>query len=110
MKTYYLNDNKIEKTIDGLDALKQTIKHSLEIAIGETEIFSWGYGNDLLNVLDEDSDVLQVKSEKCITNALIIDDRINDVYDFSFTLDGESLYINFTVDTIYGPTESEVII
>lgn len=110
MKTYYLNDGNMDSYIYDFDALKQSIKHILEIAIGETEIFSWEYGNDLLNILDQPLEVIKAKSEVFITEALINDDRITDVKDFSFTKEDEKLYINFTVQTIYGDTESEVVI
>lgn len=108
MKTYDLSSDKISGYIYDFDALKQSIAHYLEVAVGEKVIFTWDYGNDLLNILDQPIDILIANAKSAISNALLVDDRIIDVYDFSFERDCECLIITFTIDTIYGTTESEV--
>jgi len=45
-----------------------------------------------------------------ITEALLSDDRINDVSDFEFEIKGNRLTVRFIVHSIYGELEEETVV
>lgn len=108
--TFSTKNNKISGYSYDLDALKQSISDILETAVGEYEIFSWNYGNQILNMVGDSDENIQNKASVYIEEALLGDDRINDVYDFTFLKEGDEMMISFYIDTIYGVVESEVTI
>ncbi len=110
MKTYFASKGKISGYIYDLDALKQSINHILETAVSEHIIYSFNFGNGLLNVDANSKDELKAKSQNYIKQALLYDDRISDVHSFSFESEGDCLFITFLVDTIWGTITSEVSI
>lgn len=101
----------INGTIDGLESLKQAIQLSLLVSRYDWAIYSWQYGNELLNCIGEPNQYVQSESKRMIVDALSNDNRILSIDDFEFTYpDKESIKVSFTVQTIYGETSEEVTI
>lgn len=100
-KTYKLNveRNIIEGTCDGVEAIKQTIYCILNTERFEYLIYSWDYGVELKNLIGEKSTFVVPEIERLIKEALIQDDRIEDVVDFEFTQNHEKMIVNFRVIT-----------
>lgn len=100
-KTYKLNVEKniIEGTCGGIEAIKQTIYCILNTERFEYLIYSWNYGVELKNLIGEKSTYVVPEIERLIKEALIQDDRIEDVIDFKFTQNKEKMIVNFKVIT-----------
>ena len=91
---------------DGIDAVKQAIVLILNTERFRHLIFSWNYGSELNEVIGMDTALAESEIKRIITEALMQDDRITSVDDFSFSRHGRSaVTAAFTVTTIYGGFE-----
>lgn len=97
--------------IDGVEAMKQAIFLILHTERYEHEIFSWDYGIELMELIGSDApELLEGDLEEAISEALLADDRIQGVTDFTFTpTEGKrGLLVQFTVETDVGDIVSEL--
>ena len=90
------------------DAMKQAIFLILQTERFQYAIYSWNYGIELNALLGQTmTPYLQAKVAKAIEDALMADDRVLSVEQFSFTKGKRSLLVKFTVTTTEGDVESE---
>ena len=85
-KTYKLNieKNVIEGKCEGIEAIKQTIYCILNTERFEYLIYSWDYGIEIKNLIGEQSTYVIPELERVIKEALMQDDRIEDIKEFTF--------------------------
>ena len=94
--------------LDGLEAMKQAIFLILQTERFQYAIYSWNYGIELNALLGQTmTPYLQAKVAKAIEDALMADDRVLSVEQFSFVKGKRSLLVKFTVTTTEGDVESE---
>lgn len=115
-KTYKIDfDNKriIGKT-DGMEAVKQFIKKALLTTRGKYQIlYSDDYGSDIENALLGESvtqDYIYTVVPALIKEALLIDDRISDVYSIEVKNEDDKLFISFMVSCDFGELEIKEVI
>lgn len=101
-KTYKIEDNKIVGFCDNVEAIKQTIYCILNTERFDYLIYSWNYGVELKNLIGKQKDYIMSELKRLIKEALIQDDRIEDVTNFEFTNSKNSLNVKFTVQTTDG--------
>ncbi|MDQ0154904.1 DUF2634 domain-containing protein [Robertmurraya andreesenii] len=110
-KTYQLNanTNEIGSLIDGEQAIRQFIVKAVKTARFRFLIYDDQYGSELDDLIGADvSDaLLQVEIPRVIREALIYDDRVDDVVNFDITREGDRLYVEFTVVLADGTTLTE---
>lgn len=88
---------------DGLEAMKQAIFLILNTERFRHLIFSWSYGHELKSAYGKETDVAKSEVKRLITEALLQDERITAVDDFSFENPARSeLAVSFTVTTVFG--------
>ena len=113
-KTYKIDfeKNRITNIIDGIEALEQSIYCILNTERYENIIYSWNYGSEFNSLIGKDKDFILGDLKRRIVDALSVDERINDVNNFKFSTNKESMIVNFIVKTIYGEItiEQEVAI
>lgn len=111
-KTYLINFGKesIQGNIDGLEAVKQAIYMILSTERGAYSIYDLNYGVDLEKYIGRPFDYIEGDAGREIRDALLNDDRILDVKNFTYDKDGENILITFDVSTIYGELSQEVFI
>lgn len=107
MITWKHSNGRLLETSNEIEALQSTIHNILTIACGEFDIFSWSYGNQLLNIIG--SDELESKIGSYITDCLLYDDRVKSVENIIFKKDENEIKVNFEVVTGFGNFKSEVI-
>lgn len=100
--------SKINGTVEDLEALKQTIYFILNTERYEHLIYSWNYGVELADLIGQPYSYVVPELERRITEALVQDERITGVSDFSFEKNKNKVHVTFVVSTIYGNVESEV--
>ncbi|WP_410744525.1 DUF2634 domain-containing protein, partial [Clostridium neonatale] len=85
-KTFKLNanTNRINGTIDELEAVKQAIYLRLNTEKYDYIIYSWNYGVETKDLFGEDITYVYPELQRRITEALTQDDRINSVDAFSY--------------------------
>jgi Protein of unknown function (DUF2634). len=106
-KTYKIKDNKIVGFCDGKEALKQTIYFILSTERYNYLIYSNSYGSELNLISELDRDIAKSELKRRISEAILQDDRVNNVTNFEFSYEKDSVLIKFTVFSIYGDIKIE---
>lgn len=114
-KTYRLDpvNKRIVGTVDGPDALMQFIRKVLSTDKYAFEIYDWYYGNELIKLVGQSYDYVVTRIPNIFREALLVDDRIKDVRDFTFNqIQLDAVVVSCTLDTVYGAIkyEQEVVI
>lgn len=107
-KNYRIAENRIVGTVDGIDAVKQAVFLTLNIERYDYPIYSWDFGIELKDLIGQDIDYVMSEVKRRITEALLQDDRIEDVNDFEFEVDKSKVHVTFTVYVNYGSFEQEM--
>jgi Protein of unknown function (DUF2634). len=106
-KTYKIKNNKIVGFCDGKEALEQTIYFILSTERYNYLIYSNSYGSELNLISELDRDIGKSELKRRISEAILQDDRVNNVTNFEFSYEKDSVLIKFTVFSIYGDIKIE---
>jgi len=101
-RTYKMSGSRIQGYTDGLDALKQAIYKVLNTERYEYPIYSFNYGIELENLLGKDPVYVQIELKRRIRECLLRDDRITEVDNFKFEVNGDEIKCTFDVHSIFG--------
>lgn len=93
--------------IDELEAVKQAVFLILQTERYRYLIYSDDYGSELEGLIGRDPLFVQSEIKRRIREALMQDDRIEDVTNFRLQFNGDSVLIRFTVISIFGEIEAE---
>ena len=109
-KTYRLDpvNGRIVGMVDGREAVMQFIEKVMSTDKYAFKIYDWYYGNDLRKLVGQPYDYVVTRIPNIFREALLVDDRILDVRDFTFvrpTID--SIRVSCYVDTVYGDIKYE---
>lgn len=98
-----LNSNRVKGMIDDKDAILQAVEKILLTERYAYRIYSWNYGAELQFYIGKDTDFVLADAERTIREALLQDDRILDIEDFSAKqVDLNSVSVSFTVVSVAG--------
>lgn len=112
-KTYALLNGRIGGTIDGEEAVMQFISKAIRTARNRFLIYTDEYGSELSELIGENvtRELLDDEIPRIITEAIIYDDRIASVDNFTITTTSDNVNVAFTVTLATGQTvESEVVV
>lgn len=103
-KTYRLDLQKgrINGWVDGLEAVKQSIYLILQTERFYHKIYSWNYGVELEDKIGQSFPLVYAEIEDAIMEALIQDDRVLAVNNFSFLQQKGNILVSFLVETTEG--------
>lgn len=104
-KTYRIDpvNKRIIGTIDGPDAVVQFIRKVLSTDKYSFEIYDWYYGNELQKLVGHSYDYVVTRIPNLFREALLVDDRITEVRDFTFTRPQiDTVVVSCIIDTVYG--------
>jgi len=101
-RTYKITGNRIQGYTDGLDALKQAIYKVLNTERYEYPIYSFNYGIELESLLGKDPVYVQIELKRRIRECLLRDDRITEIDNFKFEVNGDEIKCTFDVHSIFG--------
>lgn len=87
---------------DELNAMVQAVYLILNIERYEYLIYSWNYGVELIDLIGTEASFAIPEIKRRIKEALLQDERIVAVDDFSFEQSKGKISVTFTVNTIYG--------
>lgn len=112
--TYRINfgTNRLGGMVDGKEALKQFIVKALCTCRSRFRIYSDNFGCEIEDLLGSDVTEAFIQSEipRMVREALIYDDRIDDVTGIQVSRKGDAVYIVATIVSIYGEFTQEVTI
>lgn len=114
-KTYMIDyaNRRIIGTIEGRDTVMQFIHKVLNTDKYAFEIYDWYYGNELIKLVGQPYDYVVTRIPNIFREALLVDDRITSVRDFTFVKSSiDSVLVVCYIDTVYGEIkyEQEVLI
>jgi len=93
----------------GTEALRQTIFFILNTERYKFPIYSWNYGVELVRLYGKPMSLVMVEVERYIREALLQDDRVVSVEDFSFEVTSKKkLHVTFFVNSVFGSIDTSV--
>ena len=93
--------------IDELEAVKQAVFLILQTERYRYLIYSADYGSELEGLIGRDQLFVRSELKRRIREALMQDDRIEDVTNFRLQFNGDSALVRFTVISNFGEIEAE---
>ncbi|MFK4304370.1 phage baseplate assembly protein W [Paenibacillus sp. RC254] len=95
-----LDSGAVGGIIDGREAIRQFILKAILTSRFHFSIYDEDYGCELEDLIGQDvpMELLETEIPRVITEALIYDDRIDDVYGFDITKEADNLFVSFYVD------------
>lgn len=94
---------------DGLEAVKQAVYKILNTERYDYTIYSQNYGIELEELFGEPTSYVIPELERRIIEALSMDDRIEEVYNFDLNTTSKGIVaVTFHVDTIHGSTKIDM--
>ncbi|AHM66847.1 phage protein [Paenibacillus polymyxa SQR-21] len=107
-----LDSGAVGGVIDGREAIRQFILKAILTSRFHFSIYDEDYGCELEDLIGQDvpMELLETEIPRVITEALIYDDRIDDVYGFDITQEADNLFVSFFVDTDNDTIPMEVTI
>ena len=93
--------------VDELESLRQAIYLILSTERYAHLIYSWNYGVELVELIGQPKEYALPEIKRCITEALLQDDRITAVDGFEFETGKKTVHVIFTVHSIFGDLEVE---
>ncbi|MBN1076882.1 DUF2634 domain-containing protein [Clostridium botulinum] len=109
-KTYKIKENRIIGFCDEIEALKQTIYFILNTERYDYLIYPDRYGSELRRTIEMERDIAESELKRRIKEALTQDDRIENVDEFIFEYEKDSVLVKFTVFSIYSKLYESVVI
>lgn len=108
-KTYRLDieNHRVIGYCTGIDAIKQAVYKVLNSERFQYLIYSWNYGVEINYLIGKSRTYVQSQLKRVIEEALIQDDRIIGVDQYSFELFPKSIHVTFKVNTVYGTLNME---
>ena len=101
----------ISGTCDKIEAMKQVIYKILNTERYQNIIYSWNYGVELQDLFGEPVAYVCSELERRVKEALMQDDRIEEVDNFEFDItEKRTVKATFTVHTIFGEVEEEKVV
>lgn len=100
-------NKRVVNYTDGLEAMEQVVFKILNTERYKYLIYDWGYGVELADLYGKDKGYVYSELKRRIREALMVDDRISDVTDFTFeSIDRNTIHVRFVVHTIFGHIEA----
>lgn len=103
--SYKIDDKKeqIKGKVDDIEAIKQSVYKILRTDRYNYEIYDWNYGIELNDLIGKEKNFVKSEIIGRVIDALSIDDRINEVYDFTFNdIDKTTVEVTFKIRTDFG--------
>ena len=95
---------------EGLEAVRQAVEIALNVDRFRWQIYNTNFGNELNELIGDDSDYIQSEFPRMVNDALSVDDRVVDTSDYVFTVNGDSMTVSFIVNTVFGQLAEEMAI
>ncbi|MEV3700165.1 DUF2634 domain-containing protein [Paenibacillus larvae] len=97
-----LKEKRITGRVDGLEAIRQAVHKILHTERYEHLIYSPDYGSELTGLIGQAPLYVQSELKRRISEALLQDDRIEEVGEFRFSASEDRVLISFTVTSLFG--------
>ncbi|MFY0521316.1 DUF2634 domain-containing protein [Lysinibacillus sp. UGB7] len=93
--------------VDELEAMKQAIFLMLSVERYDHIIYTWNFGAEFKDLFGKPVTYVASEVQRRIREALLQDDRINEVDSFAVTTKKNKVHVQYTAHTIYGEITAE---
>lgn len=100
--------NRVRGIVTGWEAVRQAVEIILNVERFRWQIYRPYSGMQWNGLIGQDPGYVAAELQRRIQNALRMDDRVQGISDFSYTVSGDVLTASLTVNTVYGAVESSV--
>ncbi len=101
------DEEQLRGSIDDIEAMRQAIDKILRTERYRFLIYDWNYGIELEDLIGQNATYVIPELKRRIEDALLADDRVTAVTDFSFAQEKDSVSAQFLVHTIFGDITAE---
>ena len=98
---------EVRGNLDGLEAMKQAVYKILQTERYRYAVYDWNYGIELAELYGKNVTYVIPELKKRMEEALLADDRVTAVTDFSFVQEKGSLTAECMVHTVFGEIKAE---
>ena len=100
--------NRIRGAVTGWEAVRQAVEIILNVERFRWQIYRPYSGMQWNGLIGQDPGYVAAELQRSIQDALRMDDRVQGISNFSYTVSGDMLTASLTVNTVYGEVESSV--
>lgn len=102
--TWYIDQSskQIQGYCDGYEAIKQAVDIILHTDRFKWQIYDPSSGVDYSGLIGQDGGYVAAELQRRIREALMMDTRVLGISNFIYSLSGDSLTVEFTVNTVFG--------
>ncbi len=104
------NSNQITGQVDGADAVRQAVEIIMNVERFRWQIYEPYSGVETVDLLGNDPGYISSEFQRRVRDALMVDDRITGISNYSSQVNGNNLMVSFMVNTVFGdvPVQTEV--
>lgn len=100
--------NRIVGAADGHKAVAQAVEVMLLVERFRWQIYKPFFGMQWEGLLGQNPGYVAAELQRRIREAVTIDDRVTGISNFSYTISGDTMTAEVTVNTVYGPLNQTV--
>ena len=100
--------NRIAGTADGHKAVAQAVEVMLLVERFRWQIYKPFFGMEWEGMLGQNPGYAASQLQRRIREAVTIDDRVTGISGFAYTVSGDTMTAQVTVNTVYGPLNQTV--
>lgn len=100
--------NRIAGTADGHKAVAQAVEVMLLVERFRWQIYKPFFGMEWEGLLGQNPGYVASQLQRRIREAVTIDDRVTGISGFAYTVSGDTMTAQVTVNTVYGPLNQTV--
>ena len=109
-RTWYINKekNRIEGECDGWQSVRQAVEIILNVERFRWQIYKPYSGMQWDGLIGQDTGYVATELQRRVTEALLMDDRVRGISNYTYSVEGDALKASFTVNTVYGDEQTSV--
>ena len=100
--TWKISGNRITGEVDGWDAVRQAVEIILNTERFKWQIYAPSSGVEYVTLIGQNPGFVAIELQRRLRSALLMDSRITGISEYKYTINGDSLQVDFTVNTIFG--------
>lgn len=100
--------NRIVGQADGFKSVAQAVEVMLSVERFRWQIYKPFFGVSWDGLIGLDVGYVAAELQRRVRDAVMIDDRVTGVSNYSYTFDGDNLTAKITVNTVFGPLNQTV--
>lgn len=110
--TWYVNPKtkRISGMADGFAAVKQAVEILFSVERFLWQIYSPNFGMEWEGLVGQNPGYVALEIQRRAKDAIRTDRRMTEITDFSYQVNGDSLTVEFTVQTVYGPVPQRITV